>query len=1487
MPPLLVLLLGCADHGAPSGAPDALRFTPDWAHPGTPGDARRLAAGDFDGDRRGDLAVATSDGRVEIYLGSADGYGRFPDQVLEAGPGYGSALAVVDWNADGLDDLIVTEQIGGGWINGHLGTPAGPEAVASWLLKAELELLGPDLGRTLVGGDTNGDGYGDLAITGDDGVHLFLGGPSLPEGPVRTWVGGAGFGDALALGDIDGDARAELVIGVPLSGTLVPERGWVEVWRGGEPEAMTRMWSGAGPNAWSRYGAAVAVSDSDNDGHGDLWIGHPGTRVLPSTTGGVDEHPGGPGGVGPKRWSLQLSTPDVAGAGVALSGGLDTNGDGFHETLAVAESEHVLVLHGGSDGPAAWPGLTAPEADSTTLVPDTTGDGLAELAFGWSVTGRTELLEGRRAFTDADMDGFSDIVDCGRDDPAIRPGALELCDAVDSDCDGDYADDWGDADGDGLPNCADPDFETEFSTVLTGLDSLGASVALGDLNGDGRDDLAAAAPRLASGAPGEGAALWWFTPSWRPDGVLWGAASDEGIRRVATGDVDGDGDTDLVLAGRTTVRLHLNRDGQVAIVPTWTVEAVADSLLLTDVDLDGRDDLLVGEPSLSRARLWQGTDAGLAPAASLERVTEGGLGAAAASGDVDGDGWPDLILGAPLLDEGAGGGLLLYGGLDGFVREISLAGGAPGDRVGASLATGHLDTDGYADVALGAPGRDSVLLLRGGPDELLWGGTRSLDAPDLAATLTYGAAVAFSDQNGDGYDDLLVGAPSAAAGVTVLYAASPRGLADRPTHLYRGGPGFGATLARGNTGPGPREDVAIGGTSGAWIAAGSNDLDHDGVADDDEAALGLDPGRVDSDGDGIPDARELSEDGEAVDTDGDGLIDALDRDSDDDGIPDGRDNCRRIANPEQRDEDGDGLGDACDPVFDAVDTAEPVDTCILGGDDSWLDLDVTVRDIGVPSAFQDTFLGHRNRGRSLVAADFDNDGLVDFFVGNPGDPSFVIRNTTDAEGPSFVHVQNLLPDALAWGAAAADYDNDGDIDLFVANGGNECSERDALFRNRLVEDGELSFEDVTREAGVGGIDVGWRLIVRASANAVWGDYDRDGDVDLFVNSNRLTACGALSTDLARNLLWENNGDGTFTEVAVERGLGGVLKSTRHSAWVDLDNDGDLDLYENAYRSSNIVWINQLVETGDPRFVNETFRWSELDEPGSPINSFAACVEDMDNDGWQDIVVFHRGGEDCDGVPLGGFDPYPEEVVGAGHRLFLNEAGEGFTDVAVRSNLNSRPVSERVGVMGCQLGDVDADGFLDVYIGNGGPSRGASDQLFISSHTDDSLWFVNASPLIDFAALDDGLPLTVYPYRTHGTSFVDVDGDGALELAVTNGGPAFLDSEIAQEPNRLFAFDWGSPRRAIRVQARGDGLRVSRDAIGTRATLRLREPDGSERSVHRTVAGGSCFSAQNGFELYLGLGDTAEAMSLELLWPDGSISVIEDGLEPGARLVVDY
>ncbi len=575
---------------------------------------------------------------------------------------------------------------------------------------------------------------------------------------------------------------------------------------------------------------------------------------------------------------------------------------------------------------------------------------------------------------------------------------------------------------------------------------------------------------------------------------------------------------------------------------------------------------------------------------------------------------------------------------------------------------------------------------------------------------------------------------------------------------------------------------------------------------------------------------------------------------------------------------------------------------------------LSMGDLGLSSGYQDTFGGTHKRGRATIAADFDLDGRVDIFAGNPGDTSMILRNVSGPTGPRFVPVQELTDNEQAWGGVAFDYDNDGDYDLFISIGGNEGIGHDYLFHNDFLETGVLVFRDVTDTAGVAGPIAPGRTdpLRTASGNAVVSDYDLDGDGDIFVST--IIKPQSRPELKGRNTLWRNNDDGTFTDVTDVAGLGGTAEKTRHSTFFDFDNDGDFDLYENNFVGPNYIWRNMLKETGTATFEDATV---ELTLPGEdmqfPLRSFVSAVADFNNDGWEDLMVWMRGdvepvgpdglgAEECSGPDRPHAPPVyplpsapvrersqqgPTSPYDPGHALFINQEGQGFINVAHDIGVNNFYQDDN-GVMGAQVGDLNGDGTPDIFTGNGGPTSGQFDQLLLSQGGPlEPLAFVDATPLIDYPAAErPGIGYPTYPYRTHGTAIVDIDGDGLPELVVSNGGPTG-EPDSVREPNRLFKAEFDTPPGVFSARVVGNGTSVSKDAIGARLTLRVRRSsDGARWLLRRTLTAGSAFSAQNGFWLSFALGDGDTLEGLEVKWPDGTVDLVRQGLGVGASLVVE-
>jgi hypothetical protein len=411
----------------------------------------------------------------------------------------------------------------------------------------------------------------------------------------------------------------------------------------------------------------------------------------------------------------------------------------------------------------------------------------------------------------------------------------------------------------------------------------------------------------------------------------------------------------------------------------------------------------------------------------------------------------------------------------------------------------------------------------------------------------------------------------------------------------------------------------------------------------------------------------------------------------------------------------------------------------------------------------------------------------------------IVVAAADRSAPRFELVQPELFGVTggqpnAW----ADFDNDGDLDEFVGFRGRP---------NRLYRQDHGRFVDVA--AAVGLADA---VETRAAA---WGDFDADGNVDLYVGF----------IDGTPNKLYRNDGDGRhFTDVAASFGvnLSGV---TRQVSWIDYDNDGDLDLFV-AFRDKP----NRLFRNDGARFVDVTAD-SGI---GDPRKTVGAVWFDIDGDGDLDLFVANQNG-DTNG-------------------LFRNDGGR-FVDVAREWGVEAPRKSEEFGGVGPAVADIDGDGFFDLFVANYGPSamyrndRGrrfvdvtASVGLFFEQHATTPSWgdydndgrpdlyvagfLVNVTHYPDHlfhnggARFEEELPALIAEHDgSHGVQWVDYDGDGALDLALTNNDPAgghylFRNLLPPEQARRSLAIDV--------VDARGrhimSGAEVRVYAAGTRRLI---------------------------------------------------------------------
>ncbi len=468
-----------------------------------------------------------------------------------------------------------------------------------------------------------------------------------------------------------------------------------------------------------------------------------------------------------------------------------------------------------------------------------------------------------------------------------------------------------------------------------------------------------------------------------------------------------------------------------------------------------------------------------------------------------------------------------------------------------------------------------------------------------------------------------------------------------------------------------------------------------------------------------------------------------------------------------------------------------------------------------------------------VADDFDGDGDLDLVVttSDTRGPMRYYRNDGTAGFTERTSAAGL--DGLVGGLNLihADYDNDGDLDLLVLRGawwGMFGRHPNSLLRN----EGDGTFTDVTFQAGLAEVDY-------PTQTAAWADFDNDGDLDLYVGNETGDELRAPCQ------LFRNEGDGTFVDVAAAAGVEN-LRFAKAVIWGDHDGDRDPDLYVSNIGDRNRFYRNE----GDGTFVDVA---AELGLE-RPISSFPAWFWDADNDGALDLFVTAYGGvrlpPDVAFVAASylGIDSSAERA-----RLFRGDGIGGFTDVSADWNL------ERVTLpMGSNFGDLDSDGWLDIYLGTGYPYyEGLMPNVMYRNRA--GAGFADVTTSGGFGHLQKG----------HGVVFADLDDDGDADVFEQLGG--FYPGDAfgnALFENPGFGHHW--------LKVKLIGTISNRAAIGARIKVVIRE--GTEtRSIYRHVGSGGTFGG-NPLRQEIGLGAADAIESVEIYWPTSDTTQRFDKVE---------
>jgi hypothetical protein len=473
-----------------------------------------------------------------------------------------------------------------------------------------------------------------------------------------------------------------------------------------------------------------------------------------------------------------------------------------------------------------------------------------------------------------------------------------------------------------------------------------------------------------------------------------------------------------------------------------------------------------------------------------------------------------------------------------------------------------------------------------------------------------------------------------------------------------------------------------------------------------------------------------------------------------------------------------------------------------------------------------------------IMDDFDGDGLLDLVTSSWGlsDQLRYLQNAGDGTFRDRTEDAGLSGETGGLNLCHADYDNDGFLDVLVVRGGwlsGLGRHPDSLLRNR----GDGSFEDVTERAGL--------LNDEPGQTAAWADYDGDGDLDLFVGNET-----RAPNDPHPSQLFQNQGDGTFRDVAREVGLAD-LGWVKGAAWGDYQNDGRPDLYVSRMGQPNLLFRNEGAGSAGsasgsrpPWVFREVAQGAGVAEPR---NSFPCWFWDYDNDGWLDIFV--AGYDDAEiadvaalylGLPCSKERP----------RLYRNLGDGSFRDVTQAARLDRVLL-----VMGANFGDLDADGFPDLYLGTGSPDlETLMPNRAFRNHA--GAHFQDVSTAGGFGHLQKG----------HGIAFGDIDGDGDEDVYAAMGG------WYTGDRFRRVLFE--NPSRGHRwITLRLEGVRSNRAAIGARIRVAVRAQQG-ERAVHAVVGAGGSFGCSS-LQQEIGLGSALSIASIEVRWPaSGEVQVFQ-------------
>jgi len=469
-------------------------------------------------------------------------------------------------------------------------------------------------------------------------------------------------------------------------------------------------------------------------------------------------------------------------------------------------------------------------------------------------------------------------------------------------------------------------------------------------------------------------------------------------------------------------------------------------------------------------------------------------------------------------------------------------------------------------------------------------------------------------------------------------------------------------------------------------------------------------------------------------------------------------------------------------------------------------------------------IDHAELSGGVIIDDFSGDGIYDIIVSSWSLKDDIAYYVADGNGGYQEHhvLSGLNGITGGLNIEPADYDNDGDLDFIILRG---AWIRPGKYPNSLIRNnGDNTFSDVTVESGI--------YSENSTQTAAWADFNNDGHLDVFVGNESLDPNNPQKSEL-----FLNDGNGHFNEASDSIGLN-ITAFVKGVSATDIDNDGDQDLFVSVMGGQNRLYRN------DSSGPNKDFSFTDISAQAGiqlPLLSFATWFFDYDNDGLEDLFVASYPSNYYNNLAA----EYLNELTDLPHnsehpRLYRNQGSGHFEDVTLKVQLDKVCFT-----MGSSFGDIDNDGFLDIYLGTGEPDLKAviPNRAFLN---DQGQKFREVTTQAGLGHLQKG----------HGVSFADLDNDGDQDIYAVMGG--------AYEGDRFFNALFENPGYGndfLKLQL--EGKESNRMAIGARVEVILQ----GSRSIHRRISNGSSFG-NNPRTIEIGIPKGNSIREIKVIWPSG-------------------